>query len=489
MEDVYIHPEDPQEKQPVIFTAKDWLCLLLVLGLAILFRNVFNLANFGQFGPPGLGVMVLGFALFAVVFFALGKKVKLNFQSVGLTLAALLLALCCFLYGNPVMAVLNCFIVLAVGAAAVFSLAGLTKKSWREFGLFPESFINSILALFTRIPAPFQALSGFFKSKKGFLGALIGILICIPVLAIVLILLTSADTVFASLLRGLTDWLAAQNFYSLLWRIIWTLALMLFLASALYFIRTEPARRGGVRPPAVSAATARALPASPFLAALILLDIVYAVFVGIQVVVLFGGANVAVLHGDYAGYARSGFFQLVVIAVINLAAVLLTAMLGIKRTPSVSTGAALTAPSEREPRETARRGRRALQVLGGILLAFTAVILVSALWRMCLYISVYGLSFLRLLTLWGMVVIAVCLVAAAVKLIKPAYKFFQAFFAFALCSWLVLNFLNVNALIIHYNTNAYRSGHVQQLDENYLAGLTYAASTSDELPWAQIRAD
>jgi len=466
MEDVYIHPEDPEEKRPVIFAVKDWLCLLLALGLAILFRNVFNLAHFGEFGPPGLGVPVFTFILFAVVFFALGKKIKLNLQSVALTAAALLLSLCCFLYGDAVMAVLNCFLILAVGAAAIFSLAGIARKSWRELGLLPETFVNSALALFTRVPAPFRALSGISKNKKGFLGALIGVLVCVPVLAVVLILLTSADTVFASLLRGITDWLAAQNVYSLLWRIVWTLAVMLLLASALYFIRTGPKTREAYQRKTASSA----LPAAPFLAGLVLLDFVYAVFVGVQFVVLFGGMDVAALRGGYAEYARSGFFQLVAVAVINLAAVLLSVTLCL-----------------RGGEAGAHRGRRALQVLAGILLALTVVILVSALWRMCLYISVYGLSFLRLLTLWGMAVIAVCLVAAAVKLWKPGFKFFQVFFAFALCSWIVFNFLNVNTLIINYNTRAYQSGQIQQLDTDYLAGLSLDTS-ADGLPWAQIRA-
>lgn len=460
MEEVYVIPQNLKEKkQPVVFTAKDWLCLLLALGLAILYRNVFSLDRLTGFGPPGLGVTVYVFALFAVVCFALGKRLRLNVQSAALSLCALLLSLCCFLHGNPFMTILNCFVILAVGAMAVFSLSGVSARSWRDARILPETAVNAARALFTRVAMPFRALSGLTKNRRTLLGALVGVLICVPVLAIVLVLLISADTVFASLLRGFTDWLAAQNVLSLLWRGVETLVIAFLLASALYFLRAGGKKDGAA---IAKRAGAAILPSAPFVAALILLDLVYALFVGVQFVVLFGGTEVAALRGGYAEYARGGFFQLVWVAVINLAAVLLSAALCFRP----------KAQGDPPSGNPARPGRLALRVCAGILLALTAVILVSALRRMSLYISVYGLSFLRILTLWAMAVIAVCLVAAAVKLVRPSFRFFQVFLAFTLCSWIVFNCLNVDALAADYNVDAYLSGSVQQVDAAYLASLS-----------------
>ncbi len=42
-----------------------------------------------------------------------------------------------------------------------------------------------------------------------------------------------------------------------------------------------------------------------------------------------------------------------------------------------------------------------VQVLGTLLVAASGVLLVSALWRMNLYVGAYGLSFKRVLTYWG----------------------------------------------------------------------------------------
>ena len=51
-------------------------------------------------------------------------------------------------------------------------------------------------------------------------------------------------------------------------------------------------------------------------------------------------------------------------------------------------------------------------MLGTLLVAASGVLLVSALWRMNLYVGAYGLSFKRVLTYWGMAVLAVLLAAA-----------------------------------------------------------------------------
>lgn len=61
-----------------------------------------------------------------------------------------------------------------------------------------------------------------------------------------------------------------------------------------------------------------------------------------------------------------------------------------------------------------------VQVLGTLLVAASGVLLVSALWRMNLYVGAYGLSFKRALTYWGMAVLAVLLGSRPVEGVAPA---------------------------------------------------------------------
>lgn len=54
-----------------------------------------------------------------------------------------------------------------------------------------------------------------------------------------------------------------------------------------------------------------------------MLDVLYAFFLAVQCAALFGGADYLARAGiSYASYARSGFFQLVAVAAVNLACLL-----------------------------------------------------------------------------------------------------------------------------------------------------------------------
>ncbi len=260
---------------------------------------------------------------------------------------------------------------------------------------------------------------------------------------------------FRGLLRGLGDWLAGIGAARLLWRVLRTLLMTLLLFSALY---TLPRKRSG-KPAAPSDAIVVNGDAVrvPLIVVLTLLDLVYLVFVAIQFAFLFGGTEAAAMKGGWAEYARSGFFQLVEVSCINLAAVLAAAVLGVDR-------AKKGAP-----------GRRALLALSALLLLFTAVILCSALWRMWLYISVYGLSLLRALTLWGMAFLAVCLAAAGLRLFWTGFRFFPVFLAAGLSLWLAFSFANIDGRIADYNVNAWLRGSVEQIDTDYLTALGPAA--------------
>ena len=119
---------------------------------------------------------------------------------------------------------------------------------------------------------------------------------------------------------------------------------------------------------------------------LAVLDVLYAFFLAVQCAALFGGADYLAQVGiSYASYARSGFFQLVAVAAVNLACLL-----------------ACLALCKGEG-----RGLRMVQVLGTLLVAASGVLLVSALWRMNLYVGAYGLSFKRVLTYWGTIFLAI----------------------------------------------------------------------------------
>lgn len=432
----------PLEPLPPL-TWRDAIAPLLALILSYLFWAVFAVRDMGYFGP-GAGVPVFVGCYFAVVCIMLGKRARYTWSAVFLMAVSMALAVSCWLYTSLGLTVLNCFIILLTAAGATFQLSAQSRFPLRDSRILPETVRLSLLALFSKISHPFRLLSRFGKNKDGSLHrGLMALFATIGLLAVVLFLLSSADSVFGSLFEKLGERLAALSPGTFLWKILRTIALALFIASGLYFLQENtPVSE-------TTEVSARERHALPWLLPSILLDAVYILFCAIQIKYLFGGAEAAAMAGGWAHYAREGFFQLVAVAVINLGVCLLGC---------------------REDR-LAEKGGLALRLSNGLMLLLTLLILLSAARRMQLYILAYGLSLLRLMTLWGMLFILVGLLAAGWKLLRPRFSFFRVFAPFVLTAWCLLCLANPGGVIADYNVDHYLSGKLETVDTFYLERL------------------
>ncbi|MCW6011104.1 DUF4173 domain-containing protein [Micromonospora sp. CPCC 205371] len=193
------------------------------------------------------------------------------------------------------------------------------------------------------------------------------------------------------------------------------------------------------------------------------LNAVFAVFVAVQLTVLFGGAKhvLSTAGLTYAEYARKGFWQLLVVTALTLAI--------------------LAAAARWAPRE--RRGDRVLvRVLLGGLAALCLVIVASALYRMHTYEEAYGFTRLRVLVsvceLWLGVVLAMVL-AAGVRL--RAGWLPRAVVGSAVAALIGLAALNPDRFIAERNVE--RHQQTGRIDTAYLSRLSAdAAPALDELP-------
>lgn len=431
------------EAPPPPLTWRDAAAPLFSLILAGLFWAVFAVQDMGYFGP-GAGVPVFVGCYFGAVGLLLGKRARFTWSSGFLMAVSMALAVSCWLYSSLGLTILNCFVILLTAAGATFLLSGQSRFSLRDARILPETVRLSFLALCSKISHPFHLLGQLGKKDKSILGrVLVSLLISIPLLAIVLALLTSADAVFGSLFEALGDRLRELTPGASLWKVIRILVLALFIASGLYFLQTDAPT------PEATETSAKERHALPFLLPTILLDVVYILFCAIQIKYLFGGSDAAAMAGGWAQYAREGFFQLVAVAVINLGLCL------------------LGCHAER----IAGKGGLTLRIANGLMLLLTLLILVSAARRMQLYILAYGLSLLRLMTLWGMLAIAVGILAAGWKLLRPRFSFFQMFAPFALTAWCLFCLANPGGIIANYNVDHYLSGDLETVDTFYLEQL------------------
>jgi hypothetical protein len=341
--------------------------------------------------------------------------------------------------------ILNCFLILFLSALSTFCLSGqLHHPGWTLAGA-AETVGLALQALFTRIERTFQFSKNWGQRDSKGLGRLaLAVVIALPVVALVLWLLSSADAVFASFFQGWAEYLAGLGISAIAWKVLRVVVLALFIASGLYFIRENvPSPLPEDKKPGLRLTL-------PLLVLAVLLDGVYILFCGVQLQYLFGGAEAAVMAGGWASYAREGFFQLVAVSALNLGLTLLAT-----QTETASKASSL-----------------ALRLAHGLMLALTLVILASALRRMELYIAAFGLSVLRLMTLWAMAVIFLGLCAAGWKLLRHPFAFGKWMAPLALAAWCGLCLCNPGGLVARYNVNAYLDGRLDTVDVDYLEQLS-----------------
>lgn len=279
-----------------------------------------------------------------------------------------------------------------------------------------------------------------------------GILLAIPVLAIMAALLAAADPIFSQRLNAFLQIFRIDKIGEYIFRAIY-IAILAYLLIGVYLhalASSQEEKLIGVEKAWVPT----------FLgwteAAVVLgsVDLLFAFFVGIQFRYFFGGqANIHLEGYTYAEYARRGFGELLGVAVISLLLFL-----------------SLSAITRREKLFQ----RRVFSGLGIGLVVLVAVILVSAFQRLLLYEAAYGFTRVRTYTHVFMIWVGVLLLATVVlELVGRQRSFGLALALVAIGFGVTLSLLNVDGFIVRQNLARAENGG--ELDAQYLNSLSYDA--------------
>ena len=392
------------------------------------------------FHGPTAGLTAAVFAWYALLLAWLGPGFLSAPSSRVLFLFDLFLGLTFALGSNWYFRLWNCLALLVL--LPLHAVAGASRFPWWRPAILWERPLLLLRGLFGHLNAPAAVLTSGKKeqdSRRAFILAA-GACGALALVALLLPILASADALFAAATAGLRAFIQ-KHFTTALWKLLWGLVLTPFLFGLLASIR---------RPQPLEVPAAEKSPKADgllFVVMLAALDTLYLLFLAVQSAGLFGGADYLAARGiSYADWARSGFFQMVGVTVLNLA-VLLPAL----------------ALSRREG-----RAWTVLHLLSALLAAESLVLLASACWRMTLYVAAYGLSFKRLMTYWGMAMMALFLLTALYKTRRPDFAFCRAAFPLALAGWLVINCVPVDYLVAKNQVDRYLSGESAVIDAEYL---------------------
>ncbi len=455
---VFSEPPKPKAVPVKVYEAdgKDRFALFLAWALGALAACVLLAPTLRL---PGLGVAVGVCAWYAVLLWYKGLSGFATARNLLLFAATIALAACFALFSDQWLRQVNALGLAGLMIVQLLEWSGEGRRSWYLPTMLLERTWLFFRGLFGRLPACGAAAKSLCsgRSRNRFLLILAGLGVTVPIAMVVVPLLLSADEYFAFLSRRVLNSLIAALGETAVYLFLGLLAAP-FLFSLLYALR---------RPQPLPEQKTQAVPqVDPVVAAVALLsmDLLYALFLAVQFTVLFGGAEyLAGASGvTYAQYARSGFFQLVAVAGINLSLILSALQF------------------------TRREGRlwRGVEILCTAMVCMSGAFLVSAAYRMSLYVGAYGLSFKRLLTYWGMGMLAVLFAAALVKIWRPRFRFFPVALVASVAGWLLLNYANPDYLVARYNVDLYLRRDNAVMNFDYLVlDLSYdALGPLEDLP-------
>ena len=436
--------------QPNITAREIRLLAILALVAGVIFDYLF----FGK----AIGV---SYPLFVVVFYCVfwvASRKRVSFQiDFGwfLFIPILLLSAAFAIHSNPVLLGLN--FVLSLSLLLLQTTLLVYGYEWSSVRCVIRFIRRVIGHIFINVPKVLLELISLAKvvariapeKRKTLKNIFIGLIISVPLLVIVIALLASADTVFQKFLADILKPLEFIGSIPLAEHVvvigIITVLLFGYLAVVL------KAEVEGVSVP-VERGTGGS-DATIVVTVLVMVNAVYILFCAIQFTYLFGGEeNIrSIPDYTYAEYARRGFFELIVVTVINLSILLIGLHL------------------------TKNDGKldRLVLALRCLLVLCTAIMLYSAHLRLKLYEEAYGYTHARIFAHTFIALLFILFMLVLYKFSRRELPLVKAFAIAALLAYTTLNYVNVDAIIARKNIDRYFE--TGKIDLDYLQELSYDA--------------
>lgn len=433
---------------PAALTHAAWIS-----GIALLLGLAFDYFFFEK----SLGVSFPIYALLILIsFFALARLTRrtVPLQVYWLLLPLLFFSIMVCVRASNLLTALN---VIATGGlflviASISTGAGRALKNYvvRDFLriiLLPFKFISSFFHTVNTL----LTLRGVIKQHAKTGQVIRGIAFAIPILLVFLILFSSADLIFKHYLANLIQ-------ITLPPEAIQRTALVVVIACLLIGYFTFATSSHASVPEASTQRHQRSLSLIEISILLGSINVLFFLFLLIQLQYLFGGEQTIVVQGlSYAEYARRGFFELIASALFSFL---------------------LLWTTEKSFQRTTTTHARSFQFLSIALIVQVLVMIASAFKRLFLYEQAFGFTTLRLYShAFSIFLAALFLLWIVTVVIRKSERTFASGAFISVMLFLVaMNLLNPDAFIARRNIERFEGG--KEFDGWYLA---YGLST-DAVP-------
>jgi len=306
--------------------------------------------------------------------------------------------------------------------------------------------LGNIFSPLTHFAVPFRWWAEVNGNKTETLKrVLIGIAITVPCLVFLIIMLSSADTVFLKGAGSLLEFIGAGINLQLFLKVVLGIIVGLYLLGFMYITHNPPEVKE-------EEAEGKALNGDLTILNILLISvlIIYTLFVFIQFRYLFAGGQLP--YGlSYTEYARKGFFELLFLSGLNILLILITVNL---TKAKISLWSQIT------------------KYLCHYLCLITIILLTSSFYRMWLYSSADGLTRLRFLVFGFLIFEAIGLLITFFYISKPSFNIAAVYLAIGLIYYLILNLVPIDSIIAKNQVDRYFN--------NQKSGIEYVFTLSPD---------
>lgn len=394
-----------------------------------------------------IGISILIFVIIGngILFYILNRKNKIkNKNGFWLLIPIILLSCTYFIFANTTFYISNVIIIVLLNLLMYGIL--INQKNYLK------NYINNAWQLLKNTITGFNEATTFTTkkvkeninvnekiNKANLKKVAISLLIVFVVVGIVILLLASADRSFASIFENIVNVFADLNIgntVSLIIRLVLiVLAYFLMLSFILkinkdYKVNSKEIKNYNNK----YAFTMKLL--------LIALNIVYLVFCYIQIKSLLENLNIKYL--SYSHYARTGFFQLMFVSLINFAVILLSNKFNENKEKSI-------------------------KILNLFLVLFTIIIALSSMLRMYMYQMEFGLTYLRIFVYVILITELLTFIPIIKYIFNEKFDFLKWCFIIWIGVYCIVNYMNMEKIIISYNIG--RNSSIREVDYEYISQI------------------
>lgn len=421
----------------------------------VIFGMLLSLAQSMLFWNKKPGISVLVFTILGIItliYFMKKERVIENKKALFITIPIILLSITYFIFNNYFINIINIFIIMLLTIIMCIYTIKVKVKMPRMI----TNIIELIIGALESIEDIFKALKlnkkenseKNHKIKK----VIKSILISLPIILIVLFLLISADTIFAQIFSNITKYLnrifSIEWISSNLWRLITIIFIGLYFSGFIFNLvkdNTAFNRRKEEKELKIN------IESTTINIMITTLNIIYLIFSIIQFTSLFTHVSNS-KNFDYAEYARQGFFQLMIVSIINLVIIIL---------------------ANKNKQKGSKNQSKYIDIMSIITIIFTIIIIISAFYRMYLYEQEYGYTYLRLFVYYILATELILMIPIILWIIGQKIDLLKSSILICTTMYIILNYSNIDYTIAKKNIDKYFENQTEnEIDISYLFTAT-----------------